>query len=170
MAAGTGAAAADALYLRATVGLERPTETVFRDKNCAIEAPVPLYGCGPAPDGGPYRSMGEFGTVASFELGIGSAIAPAVRLEAFVEYRPSLTFSGRANFLAPERRQSVSADLSVLTGMVAAYADLPALRLPRLDPFDPFLGFGIGAARILTGETRDDVPGDDDACAGHQPD
>ena len=48
----------------------------------------------------------------------------------------------------------MSVDLSVLSGMVAAYADLPALGMPRLGPFDPFLGAGIGAARVATGETR----------------
>ena len=154
VAVSTGTAAAEDLYVRAGIGLERPTETVFRDKNCEIEAPVPLYGCGPAPDGSPYRSVGDFGTAASFELGIGSAVTPALRVEAFVEYRPRLAFSGRANFLAPERQQSVSADLSVLSGMVAVYADLPALGLPRLGPFDPFLGAGVGAARIATDETR----------------
>ena len=149
-----GAAAAEDLYLRAGFGIDRPTETVFRDKNCEIEAPVPLYGCGPAPDGAAYRSVGDFGTVTALEVGIGGTVASALRVEALVEYRPSLPFSGRANFLAPERQQSVSADLSVLSGMVAAYADLPALGLPRLGPFHPFLGAGIGAARIATGETR----------------
>ena len=37
--------------------------------------------------------------------------------------------------------------------MVAAYADLPALGLPKLGPFAPFVGAGVGAARIRTGET-----------------
>ena len=152
MSAGT--AAAEELYLRAGIGLDRPTKTEFRDENCEIEAPVPLYGCGPARDGAPYRSVGDFGTVASFETGIGLSVAPAVRIEALVEYRPRLSFSGHANFLAPERRQSVSVDLSTLSGMVAAYVDLPALGMPRLGPFDPFLGAGIGAARVKTGETR----------------
>lgn len=153
-----GSAAAEDLYLRAGLGLDRLTQTVFRDKNCAIEAPVPLYGCGPAPDGASYRSVGNFGTVTAFEVGIGGTVAPALRLEALVEYRPSLTFSGRANFLAPERRQSVSADLSVLSGMVAAYVDFPALGLPRLGPFAPFVGAGVGVARIRTGETRMTFP------------
>ena len=153
-----GAAAAEDLYLRAGIGFDRPTKTEFRDRNCGIETPVPLYGCGPAPDGAPNRSVGEFGTVAALEVGIGGTVAPAFRIEALVEYRPGLTFSGRANFLAPERRQSVSADLSVLSGMVAAYVDLAALGLPRLGPFDPFLGAGIGAVRIATGETRMTFP------------
>lgn len=149
-----GAAAAEDLYLRAGFGLDRPTETVFRDGNCDIEVPVPLYGCGPGTDGAPYRSVGNFGTVAALEVGIGGTVASALRLEALVEYRPNLSFSGRANFLAPERRQSVSADLSVLSGMAAAYLDLPALGLPRLGPFAPFLGAGVGIARIRTGETQ----------------
>ncbi|MDE0390884.1 MAG: outer membrane beta-barrel protein [Rhodospirillales bacterium] len=154
MAISAGSAAADDPYLRAGIGFDRATETEFRDKNCEIEAPVPLYGCGPAPDGAPYRAVGDFGTVASFEVGLGIVVAPAMRIEALVGYHPRLTFSGRANFLASERRQSVSADLSVLSGMVAAYVDLAALGLPRLGPFDPFIGVGIGAARIATGETR----------------
>ena len=154
MSAGTEAAATEDLYLRLGIGFDRPTETEFLDKNCESESPVPLYGCGPGTDGAPYRSVGEFGTVAALEVGIGGTVAPALRLEALVEYRPSLTFSGRANLLAPERRQAVSADLSVLSGMVAAYLDLPALGLPRLGPFDPFVGAGVGVARIKTGETR----------------
>lgn len=81
------------------------------------------------------------------------AAAPAVRIEALVDYYPRFAFEGRANFLAPERRQSVSADLSVLSGMVAAHVDLPAPGVPRLGPFDPFVGAGIGAARIRIGET-----------------
>ena len=153
-----GTAAAEDLYLRAGIGLDRPTETVFRDKDCEIETPVPLYGCGLGGDGAPYRSVGNFGTVTALEVGIGTAVAPALRIEALVEYRPSLTFSGRANYLDPELRQSVSVDLSVVSGMVAAYVDLPALGLPKLGPFAPFVGAGIGAARVRAGETRMTFP------------
>ena len=147
-------AAAEAFYLRAGIGFERPSETVFRDKDCEIETPVPLYGCGPAPDGAPYRSVGNFGTAAALEVGIGSIVAPALRIEALVEYRPSLTFGGRANYLDSELRQSVSVDLSVLSGMVAAYADLPVLGVPKLGPFAPFVGAGVGVARVRAGETQ----------------
>ena len=42
--------------------------------------------------------------------------------------------------------------------MVAAYADLPALGLPRLGPFAPFVGAGVGVARISMGETRMTFP------------
>ena len=37
------------------------------------------------------------------------------RLEALLTYRPRFTFDGHANFLAPDREQSVSVDLSLLT-------------------------------------------------------
>ena len=69
--------------------------------------------------GAPHRSVGDFGTVAGLELGLGYAVSSAVRLEALVAYRPRFTFDGRANFLDPDRRQSVSADLAALSGILA---------------------------------------------------
>jgi len=150
----TAAMAAEGCYLRVGIGFERFAETEFRDQSCASTEPDALYGCGDGPDGAPYRTVGDFSTASGIEIGIGGTVAPAVRMEALLEFRPRFAFSGNANFLAPERRQSVSADLSALSGMVAAYADLPALGLPKLGPFDPFVGAGIGVARIWTGETQ----------------
>ena len=159
LAMSAGAAAAEDLYenlyLRVGIGFDLATETVFRDKvNCASTEPAALYGCGLGGDGAPLRSVGDFSTATGFEVGIGGAVAPAVRMEAIVEFRPRLAFSGYANYLAPERQQTVAVDASVLSGMVAAYADLPALGLPKLGPFDPFVGAGVGIARIRTGETQ----------------
>ena len=57
-------------------------------------------------------------------------------------------------FWEPTRQQSVSADLSTLSGMLAAYVDLPELGVPRLGRFSPFLGGGAGAVRVEIGETR----------------
>ncbi len=151
----TGAMAAEGCYLRVGIGFDLPTETVFRDKvNCASTEPAALYGCGLGVDGAPLRSVGDFSTATGFEVGIGGPVAPAVRMEALVEFRPRLGFSGLSNFRQLEQRYPVSADLSALSGMVAAYADLPALGLPSLGPFDPFVGAGIGVARIWTGETQ----------------
>ena len=150
----TAAMAAEGCYLRAGLGFDMPTETEFRDRNCEGTEPAALYGCGLGVDGAPLRSVGDFGTSTALEVGIGGTVAPALRMEAFVEFRPSLAFSGRANFVQTTEQQSVSADLSALSGMVAAYVDLPELGLPKLGPFDPFLGAGIGVARISTGETQ----------------
>ena len=85
-------------------------------------------------------------------------MAPAARFEVLVEYRPRFAFEGRANFLEPERRQSVATDLSTLSGMVAGYIDLPGLGVPRFGPFGPFVGAGIGAVRKRVGETRMTFP------------
>ena len=52
-------------------------------------------------------------------LGSGTPCRPPWRLEALVTYRPRFTFDGRANFLDPDRRQSVSADLAALSGILA---------------------------------------------------
>ena len=152
--AAAGEAAADGLYLRAGVGLDRPAETVFTDLDCSRTSPAALYGCGTGGDGAARRSVGDFGTAPVLELGLGYAALPALRLEALVEYRPRLAFEGRANFLEPGRRQSVAATLSSFAAMLAAYVDLPGLGLPRPGPFEPFVGAGVGGVRTRTGETR----------------
>ena len=121
-------AAAEDVYLRTGIGLTRPADTQFTDADCSSLVPAALYGCGLGGDGAPHRSVGDFGTVAGLELGLGYAVSSAVRLEALVTYRPRFTFDGRANFLDPDRRQSVSADLSSLSGILAAYVDLPPVQ------------------------------------------
>ena len=42
--------------------------------------------------------------------------------------------------------------------MLAAYVDLPQLGLPRLGPFSPFIGGGVGASYIDIGKTRSGEP------------
>ena len=98
----SGAAGAGDFYLRGGIGLDRPADTVFTDRDCSSSAPAALYGCGTGGDGAPYRSRGGYGTVPALELGLGYAAA-AARVEILVEYRPRFAFEGRANFLAPER-------------------------------------------------------------------
>ena len=149
-----GVGVAGDVYLRAGIGFDLPAETRFMDKDCSSVSPAALYGCGTGGDGAPLRSLGDFGTVAGVEFGVGHILTRATRVEVLVEYRPRFAFDGRANFLAPARQQSVSADLSSLSGMLAAYLDLPELGVPRLGRFSPFLGGGVGAVRVEIGETR----------------
>ena len=137
-----GVGIADDVYLRAGIGFDRPAETRFMDKDCSSVSPAALYGCGTGGDGAPLRSLGDFGTVAGVEFGVGHILTRATRVEVLVEYRPRFAFDGRANFLEPARQQSVSADLSTLSGMLAAYVDLPELGVPRLGRFSPYLGGG----------------------------
>ena len=94
-----GLAVAQDVYLRAGIDLSRPADTHFTDADCASLVPAALYGCGVGGDGAPLRSVGDVGTVAGVELGLGYAVAPAVRLEALLTYRPRFTFDGHANFL-----------------------------------------------------------------------
>ena len=153
----SGTAAAGDLYLRGGLGFDRPGDTAFMDEDCSSTAPAALYGCGTGGDGAPYRSAGAFGTVPAVGLGLGYA-AGAARIEALVEYRPDLAFRGRTNFLAPGRRQSVSANLSSVSGMLAGFVDLGALGLPAPGPLAPFVGAGIGVVRTRIGKTTMSFP------------
>ena len=150
----SGPAAPDDFYFRAGVVLDGSEQTRFKDKNCSNTSPAALYGCGSGNDGARRSSLGDFGMMAGFAFGVGYVTAPALRLEALVQHRPSFSFEGRANFIQTTGRQAVSADLSSLTGMLAAYLDLPELGLPRLGPFGPFIGGGVGLTRIDIDETR----------------
>ena len=151
-------ARANDFYLRVGGSLERAEETRFKDKSCSSTTPAALYGCGTGNDGSPKSTLGDFGTMAGFELGVGRLVTPALRLEAVLQHRPSFSFKGRANFVQTTARQSVSADLSSLSGMIAGYVDLPQLGLSKLGPFNPFFGGGAGVSRIHIGETRMEFP------------
>ena len=151
-------AAPNELYLRAGAVLDRPTRARFTDRNCASELPAALYGCGAGLDGAPLSTLGSFGTTAGYELGVGYAAGSALRIEAVVAHRPRAAFEGRANFVQTSGRQAVSADVSAVSAMLAAYLDLPALGLPRLGPFAPFVGGGAGVSRVAIGETRMEFP------------
>ncbi len=151
-------ARANDFYLRAGGSLEGSQETRFKDKSCSSTSPAALYGCGTGNDGAPKSTLGDFGTAAGFELGVGRWVTPVLRLEAVLQHHPSFSFKGRANFVQTTARQRVSADLSSLSGMVAAYVDLPQLGLSKFGPFSPFIGGGVGVSRIDIGETRMEFP------------
>ena len=149
------------LYFRAGFELGWPEETRFTDQECDSSEPAALYGCGDGIDGLPFGSYGDFGRTSGFELGIGHSAATSLRLEAFVSYRPNVSFAGRANFLQTSDRQDVSADLSALSGMLVGYVDLPGLGLPRLGSLGslrPFVGAGGGLSRLEIDATRMEFP------------
>ena len=143
------AAAADDTYVRVGAGIDRSASARFIDSDCSVQA---LYGCGTGPDGAPRSTLGDFGDIAAVEVGIGRRVAPALRIEGIAQYRPRGMYQGHANFLAPDRRQSVSADLSVLSGLAVVYADLAEMGLPGLGPLRPFAGGGAGVSRIALDE------------------
>ena len=146
-------------YLRAGISLDWSKETRFQEKDCS--APIQLYGCGPGSDGAPLSSLGDFGTMSGVEVGVGYVASPLLRLEGTIQYRPSISFSGRANFLQDKkvnRTRTVRADLSSLSAMLAIYLDLTELGLRRLGPFSPFVGGGMGLSRIDINESRMEFP------------
>lgn len=150
-------------YVRGGALLDWSYDTRFKDGDCSSTTPAALYGCGMGNDGTPLSSHGDFGTIAGLEFGLGYAIRPSLRLEAGIQYRPDFSFDGSANFTGgvlsdPSVRQDVSAELSSLSGILAAYLDIGELLLFHYAPFGPFLGVGGGLSRIEIGETRMDFP------------
>lgn len=145
-------------YVRAGFGAGFASDTRFVDVDCASAMPAALYGCGEGADGAPLSTVGEFGTTAGLELGAGYAVGPAVRVELLIEYRPDVPFEGRANFLAPDREQSVTVERSSLSGMFKVEFDLASLGAPTPGRFRPFAGAGIGRARHRLGEMRMTFP------------
>ncbi|MCY4420128.1 MAG: outer membrane beta-barrel protein [Gammaproteobacteria bacterium] len=153
----SGVAVAGELYLRGGLGFDQLDNTEFTDADCASTVPAALYGCGIGGDGAHYRSVGDFDEVLALELGLGYATG-ATRIEMQLEYRPRFEFEGRANFLAPNRQQSVSANLSSVSGMLAGYVDFDGLVLPTSASLVPFVGAGIGAVRTRIGKTTMTFP------------
>ena len=92
-------------------GHPHPRDRLFRDRLVQCSPPKHPSGIGTPP-------------LPALEAGLGYAASSTVRLEIVGEYRPHFEFEGMANFLAPGPRQSVAADASSLSGMVAAYIDM----------------------------------------------
>ena len=114
VALSVGAATAEDVYLRAGIGFDRPTKTEFRDNNCRDR------GAGPAlrlrsrlPTVRRIVRLGGFGNGARLRSrDRRHRRAGAENRGLWSSTAQASAFSGRANFLAPERRQSVSVDLS----------------------------------------------------------
>ena len=151
-----GVAGAGEYYLRGGIGLERSDAASFTDIDCSSTMPAALYGCGSS-DGVPRQSAGDFGTIPVIEAGLGYA-SGATRLEFLLEYRPQFEFEGRANFLAPDRRQSVMAELSSISGMLAGFVDFSGPERQDALPITPFIGAGVGIVRTRTGTTSMTFP------------
>ncbi len=138
-------------YFRNGITVDRSAETRFKDRDCRGTSPAALYGCGKGVDGARLGSRGDFGTMVGFVAGAGYVVAPPLRLETTVHYRPGFNFAGSANFVQTTGRQKVAADLYSLSGIVAAYLDLPGR-----GSFYPVIGSGAGLTYVSIGETQMD--------------
>ncbi|MDE3258431.1 MAG: outer membrane beta-barrel protein [Gemmatimonadota bacterium] len=140
-------------YVLGAATLDLRATSRFQDRNCSSETPAALYGCGTGADGDDLSASGEFARAPGFEVGAGYVATTRIRVEATVQYRPTFSFNGRANFVQTSGRQDVSADVSSLSALASIYADLPGR-----GPFSPFLGCGVGLSRNSIGETRMEFP------------
>ena len=140
-----GSATASDYYIRTGFGFDKPSDSIFADVDC--KPSTALYGCGTGPDGAPRRTVGGYDSGAALEFGVGFRATPMLRMEALFNYNPRLEYGGRANFLAADRRQEVSADISSLSAMMAMFVDLDNLGTPNAGRFMPFVGVGAGVAR-----------------------
>ncbi len=140
-------------YVLGAATLDLRATSRFQDRNCSSETPAALYGCGTGADGDNLSASGEFARAPGFEVGAGYVATTRIRVEATVQYRPTFSFNGRANFVQTSGRQDVSADISSLSALASIYADLPGR-----GPFSPFLGCGVGLSRNTIGETQMEFP------------
>ncbi len=146
---GTASPGTAEFYYRGGVVLDWSEETRFRDVDCASQSPAALYGCGDGIDGAPLGAAGDFRTTPGIELGVGRGLTSFLRLEAAAQYRPGLSFRGRSNFVQTRGIQAASAELSSLSGLLAAYVEMPGFGAVA-----PFLGGGAGLSRIAIGDMR----------------
>ena len=165
---GVDAGAGD-VYLRAGMGLDRPSETVFADRDCSSASPAALYGCGRGGDGARLRSVGDFGTVHALELGLGYTAAPGLRLEALAEYRPNLTFEGRRQF-PRTRTPAIGGRGDVVAVHHAGGLCRPARADSTEDRPDRTLSWGWRRRRPHSNRRNPhDLSGDNDRRAGREP-
>ena len=149
------------IYVRGGVLLDRAQDARFTDKDCDSQSRAALYGCGMGIDGEALSSFGDFGEIPGLEVGLGYILHPALRLEGAIQYRPDFSFDGSSNFSGLELsdRRDVTAELSALSGMVAAYVDIFELLLLQFaTPIGPFVGLGGGLSLMDIGETRMNFP------------
>ena len=143
-------------YIRGGILLDRAKDTRFPDDGCS--SADNRRACELGIDEDPLSSIGDFDAMTGFELGLGYAIVPAVRLEAAFQYRPEFSFKGQAEFslLGETVERDFASELTVLSGMLAAYLDIPipGFALLRHSPLNPFLGIGGGVARIEISDTQ----------------
>ena len=146
VAGGVSPGAAE-LYYRGGIVFDLSGETRFLDADCASRNPAALYGCGEGIDGAPLGAAGNFGSTPGLEIGVGRGLASILRFEALAQYRPGFSFRGRSNFVQTRGIQAASAELSSLSGLLAAYLEWPGRA-------GPFVGGGAGLSRVAIGETR----------------
>ncbi|HYD68800.1 outer membrane protein [Azospirillum sp.] len=133
LAAGGTGAAEQGWYLRADLSHDWSRPGDFHDWDCGGTDPtrVPLYGCAT-------HGSGDFKGSVGFGAGVGYRVAPMLRFDATVTYRPGWRFEGESGFLLAGD-EPLRAKARTLTGMINGYIDLG-----RWSVFEPYVGGGFG--------------------------
>ena len=146
LAAGNAAAGELRPYLRGLVGYDWSRDASFEDADCSSTSPAALFGCGAGEDGDTLGAYGDFGASPLFEVAAGLEVTNYFRVEAALDYRPSLAFEGNANFRSSGSDQPVSGDVNQWGAMGFAYLE-PLAALGIAAPVRPFVGLGLGVSR-----------------------
>jgi len=129
-------------YLRISGGVDWLKDVNFRDDGGGAA----LFGKVKGSDGKPIGAYGDFDTYGFVEGAAGLRLLPWLRSELALAYRPSMHFSGRANFLGVSGSQPVSGTADSLSGLLNFYFDANSLAGVALGRFQPYVGGGIGFA------------------------
>lgn len=136
-------------YLRMSGGVDWLNDTNFRDDGGNGAA---LFGAGNGSDGRPLGAYGDFDTYGFVEGAAGMRLLPWLRLEVALAYRPSMHYSGQANFNGVPGSQPVSGSADSLSSLLNVYFDANALPGVSFGRFQPYVGGGIGVAVNWIGE------------------
>ena len=120
---------------------------------CGDGSAAPSSGCPAASDDAPLGPLRDFLPPPDLALGVDSAATPDSRGESLPEYGPAAFDTTAADSPGSALRESLSELLS-------PYVDLPAMGRYEAGSFSPFVGGGLGAVRMRTGEARMSFPKD----------
>ena len=136
--------AAQAFYVRTGVALDWSEQVRFKDDDCLSVTPRALYGCGPGSDGAPLSSLGDFGTVAGFEIGVGRVATPSLRSRGYRSVPPEFFFRRPRQFHAGQNVQEDGFRRFVLPCPPWLPPIWTSTRsdCPGSVPLDPFVGGG----------------------------
>ncbi|MEW6366348.1 MAG: outer membrane beta-barrel protein [Acidobacteriota bacterium] len=122
------------------IGYELSTDASFRDVNCRIKTPTPLYGCG-------YRAAGDFGGSMIVGAGVAYELSPWLTTDLRVGYHPQLEFEGQSDFLTPPAPEPVHGKVKALAAIVGVQVDFSELTGWRFFALEPYAGGGFGVSR-----------------------
>ncbi len=126
--------------------------------DCSGGSTSPSSGCPTASDDAPFAPLRDFRPPPDLAPGIDTGGLPESRGGILTGYGPEPGLPGRASSAASGGGSPGSALRESLTELLSPYVDLPAIGRYGVGSFSPFIGGGMGAVRMRTGEARMSFP------------